>query len=341
MKKIKLSIIGGGGYVGGELLRFLLFHPKAEIVAITTKGNEGRLISEVHQNLKGLTNLKFTDKPIEEIAEISDVIFFATPHGVAMKEVPKIIKSNIKIIDLSADFRLKDLEEFEKYYGKHACPELIKKFVYGLTEFNRAEIKKTNYISCPGCFPTGALLALIPLAKENLLDKVVIDSKTGSSGSGSQPSFTTHHPERTNDFSAYEILTHRHFPEIYQEMKRFSQEDFDLCFVPHSAPFVRGIFTTCYIFTDRILNKESLSKVFKKYYDKEYFIRIVDNSPRCGVVAGTNFCNIGFACEKNKIVIVSAIDNLVKGAAGQAIQNMNLTFGLDEKMGLEFPGTHP
>lgn len=338
MKKIYVAIIGGSGYGGGELLRLLLFHDNVEISFVTSRRNAGKFVYEVHPNLRNLTELKFVNKPIEEIADEVDLLFFATPNGVAMQEAPKII-GKTRIIDTSADFRLKNLEEFKHYYGKHECPELIEKFAYGLTEFNKETIKKARYIANPGCFATGALLAIIPLAKEGLLKNLVIDSKTGSSGSGADPSITTHHPERAMDFRAYNVLSHRHYLEIYQELKKFNT-NVDFSFVPHSTPMIRGIFTTCYSFLDKKITKEELSDIYRKYYANEYFVRLVE-SPRCSIVAGTNFCDIGFACNENRVVVMSAIDNLVKGDAGQAIQNMNVMFNFDEKTGLEFPGMHP
>lgn len=342
MKKIKASIVGGSGYGGSELLRFLLYHPNVEIISVTSRTHVGQKVCSVHKNLAKLTDLKFEEIDIEEIAKKSDVVFFAMPHGIAMDLIPKIIKKT-KIIDLSGDFRLKNSKDYKEYYNfEHKFPNLLDKFVYGLTEINRNLIKKSDYVACPGCFPTGALLALIPLAKKGLLpDYIVIDSKTGSSGSGSTPSAATHHPARANNIKAYKILSHQHEPEIQQELKKINNSDLSISFVAHSVPTVRGIFTTVHFSSKKPIRNNDLREIFTSYYKDSFFVRIVDDSPENSFVCGTNFADIGIFAKGNKVIVMSAIDNLVKGAAGQAIQNMNLMFGLDEKTGLEFSGMNP
>lgn len=342
MKKIKASIVGGSGYGGSELLRFLLYHPCVEIISVTSRTHIGQKVCSVHKNLEKLTELKFEDKDIEEIAKKSDVVFFAMPHGIGMDLIPNIIKKT-RIIDLSGDFRLNAAKNYREYYSfEHKYPNLLDKFVYGLTEINRNLIKKADNVACPGCFPTGALLSLIPLAKKGLLpDYVVIDSKTGSSGSGSIPSLATHHPARANNIKAYKILSHQHEPEIMQELKKINKDDLSISFVTHSVPTVRGIFTTVHFLSKKEVSAEKLKEIFKSYYSGSFFVRIVDDSPENRFICGTNFADIGVFAKGKKVVVMSAIDNLVKGAAGQAIQNMNLMFGLDEKTGLGFPGTDP
>ncbi len=339
--KPKVAIIGASGYVGGELLRLLLSHDGVDVIKATSSGNSGKNVSEVHRNLQGITDLRFSGEPVDEIAKSSDLMFFAMPHCTSMGIVPKII-GKVRIIDLSADYRLGSISDFEKFYGtKHLSPELCKKFVYGLPEMNRAEIKKSRNVAVPGCFPTGALLALMPLAKSNLLSgNVIIDAKTGSSGSGKTPSEGTHHPERAQDFKAYSIFSHRHQPEIEQGLKVFSRKELDITFVTHSTPMVRGIFTTAYAFLDKAISRQELERIYRKYYEKEPFVRLVGQS-RSNVVKGTNFCDIGLECSGNKVVITSAIDNLVKGAAGTAVQCMNLMLGFKETKALEFPGFYP
>lgn len=343
---IKVSIIGATGYTGSELLRLLLFHEKVEVVKVTSRTDIGVKIGHVHKNLNKLTNLVFTEENIEEIAEISDVVFLALPHGQALEKIPRIFNAArskpIKVLDLGGDFRLKDPEVFETYYKiKHTALELLKTSVYGLTEFNRPEIRKSDLIACPGCFPTGALLALLPLAMENLLaGDVVINAATGSSGSGNAPSEGTHHPERAYDFKAYNILSHRHQPEIQQELERFNRHAIEVTLTTHSAPMVRGIFTTAFVRLNKEIPEDRLRDLYCGYYEKERFIRLVDQ-PRCAVVAGSNFCDVSITSRGQKVIINSALDNLVKGGSGQAVQNMNLIFGFDEALGLTFPGTHP
>lgn len=343
MKKIKVSIIGGSGYGGSELLRILLFHPHVEIVRVVSRKHAGEPLFAVHPNLRNVTDLKFCSEEIEATAEASDVLFFSAPHLVSMNEIPRIVgRKNVRlIVDLSGDFRLKETSLFEKFYhAKHASPQLLGNFVYGLPEFAREEIARARCVASPGCFPTGALLALMPLAKEGLLKgDVIVDSKTGSSGSGADPSAGTHHPERAADFRAYKLFEHQHEPEIVQCLRSGGENKFHLTFVAHSAPMVRGIFTTAYARLDTSAGK--IEDIYRKRYGKEKFVRLVDGSPRCAVVAGTNYCDIAVAASDGRVVIMTAIDNLVKGGAGQAVQSMNIALGFDETTGLTFPGTHP
>ncbi len=339
MKK-KVAIIGAGGYVGSELLRLLLFHDGVEVTKAISLENIGENVAVVHKNLQNLTSLCFSNEPADKIAKEVDLILFALPHCLAMNMVPKAI-GKAKIIDLSADYRIENPKTYEQFYKKHSSPQLIKEFIYGFPEFNKEEVKKAENIANPGCFPTGALLALMPLAKENMLtDHVIVDAKTGSSGSGVHPGLGTHHSERAEDFKAYKVLKHQHGPEIEQELKKANKKEFDFTFVTHSAPMIRGIFITAYVFLEKETTKEELEKIYKKYYEKEPFVRIVEQA-RSTVVKGTNFCDISIACQGKKAVITTAVDNLVKGAAGTAVQNMNLMLGFEETKGLMFPGTHP
>lgn len=338
---IKAAIIGGSGYTGGELIRLLLFHPFVDLICVTSESHQGEKVSDIHKNLLNICNLEFAKADIKSLSKQADVLFFALPHGVCMAKI-KGMNIKAKIIDLSADFRLKDSNVFKQVYGvKHSDPKLLKTAVYGLTEWYSKELKEAQIVANPGCFPTGALLALMPLASVGLLTgNVIIDSKTGSSGSGTKPSETTHHPERAFDFSAYNIFTHRHMWEIQQELTKAQGSKVDLVFTAHSSPMVRGIFTTAYVFLKENMTSESLEQIYKKAYGKSFFVRLV-NSPHCAVVALSNHCDIAIHVQENKVIITCAIDNLVKGAAGQAVQNMNVMFGFDEKSGLEFPGSHP
>ncbi len=339
---INILIIGGSGYVGGELLRFLLFHPDVKIIGVTSQSHVGKKISDIHPNLKNVTQLQFQKEDIKKLSNKADVVFLALPAGASMKKIKDINLKKTKVIDLGPDFRLKDVNSFEKVYKiSHDATDLLKQAVCGIPEIYKEQIKRTQLVACPGCFPTGAVLALYPLAKAKLLTKnIIVDSKTGSSGSGIKPSETTHHPERANDFKAYQVFSHRHLPEIIQVVSNIQGEDIDLIFTPHSVPMVRGIFTTAYIFLKEEISYEKIKKLYIKTYESSPFIRLVDQS-RSAVVVGSNYCDIALYVKGNKLIVTSAIDNLVKGAAGQAIQNMNIMFGLPEITGLQFPGLHP
>lgn len=339
---IKVAIIGGSGYVGGELLRFLLFHPHVEIISVTSQLNIGKKVSDVHPNLKNVTELVFDSEDLKKINNQADLIFFALPNGKSMDKIKFLDLNKTKVIDLGPDFRIKDKNIFKNVYKlKHEAVNLLNKAACGIPEIYKEQIKKAQLVANPGCFPTGALLALYPLAKANLLsNNIIIDSKTGSSGSGIKPSDVTHHPERAHDLKAYQVFSHRHLPEIIQTINDVQKNKVDLIFTPHSTPMVRGIFTTAYVFMKKEISYEKIKKIYEKTYKDASFIRLVNQS-RSSVVAGTNYCDIALYVSGEKIIITSAIDNLVKGAAGQAIQNMNIMFGLPEVTGLQFPGFHP
>lgn len=339
---INVLIIGGSGYVGGELLRFLLFHPHVKIIGVTSQSYVGVKISKIHPNLTNITEIVFIQEDIKKLSKKADVVFFALPAGASMKKIKDINLDKTKVIDLGPDFRLKNVNTFEEIYKiKHDEMYLLKKAVCGITEIYKDKIKKAQLVACPGCFPTGASLALYPLAKAKLLtNHVIIDSKTGSSGSGTKPSEATHHPERAYDFKAYQVFSHRHLPEIEQVISDAQEENIDVIFTPHSAPMVRGIFTTAYVFLKEKMSYGKLKELYQKTYQKSPFIRLVDQS-KSAIVAGSNYCDIALYAKDNKVIITSAIDNLVKGAAGQAIQNMNIMFGLPEITSLQFPGLHP
>ena len=335
---IKVAIIGGSGYVGSELLRILLFHPEVKIVSVTSESHAGKKVSEIHQNLYKVTDLVFEKEDVKEILKHVDILFFALPAGESMNKIEKIDLTKTKVIDLGGDFRLKDVTQYEKFYGlKHTLPNLLSKFIYGLPEIYKSEIKTASLIASPGCFSTGAILALYPLVKNGLLEgHVIIDSKTGSSGSGVKPSETTHHPERAHDFKAYSIFTHKHNPEISQVLTGLDE----IIFTPHSAPMVRGIFTTAYGFLKEASSTEEAKNLYEKIYADAPFVRIVKQS-RSSIVVGTNYCDIAIHVQDKRIIVTSAIDNLVKGVAGQAVQSMNIMFGFKEVTALQFPGMHP
>lgn len=343
MNKIRTAIFGGSGYGGSELLRILLFHPNAEIALITANEHAGKMVSDVHQNLRGLTDLQFSPSraDVSTIDDV-DVAFFALPHGQAMELAPRL-PDHVKAIDLSGDFRIDDADVFSRYYGiEHAGTEIQSQFVYGLTETNREQIRSAKYIANPGCFATATLLALAPMVNSGLLTgKVIVDAKTGSSGSGAKPAANTHHPQRMNSFYAYKPFSHQHRPEIEQHLRGIGSFESELVFMTHSLPVSRGIFASCYLETQLNLANEDVENLFAHFYEGSFFVRIVRGSPDINWVKNTNFCDIAVHSNGKQIVVFSAIDNLVKGAAGQAVQNMNLMFGLDETTGLIFTGGNP
>ena len=338
-----MGIFGGSGYGGSELLRILLPHPNAEIAFVTANEHAGKAASEVHRSLHGLTDLKLSIVPenLEKLTDL-DCAFLALPHGQAMEIAPRL-PSSVKVIDLSGDFRLRDKAEFEQHYNReHTAMDSQAEFVYGLTETNRDAIRNARLISNPGCFATATLLGLAPLVAGDFIQgRVVVDAKTGSSGSGAKAAANTHHPQRMNSFYAYKPFTHQHVPEVEQELRAVGNWNSELVFMTHSLPVSRGIFASIYVETKQEMNDDEVRSVFNDFYNGSFFIRIVQGSPDINWVKTTNFCDLGFATRGRQLVVFSALDNLVKGAAGQAVQNMNLMFGLDEKTGLMMIGTNP
>src|SRR5438270_7004823 len=341
--KLRIAIFGGSGYGGSELLRILLQHPNAEIQLVTANEHAGKAVSDVHRNLLGLTDLKFIKAP-EDVESLSDIdcAFFALPHGQAMEIVPKL-PAEVKVIDLSGDFRLGDANVFAQHYGReHSAIDTQSQFVYGLTETNREMIRSATRIANPGCFATATLLGLAPLVANNLLScRVIVDAKTGSSGSGAKATANTHHPQRANSFYAYKPFTHQHVPEIEQELKSIGDWTNELVFITHSLPVARGIFASIYCEQEKEMSVAEARTMFAQFYRDSFFVRLVDGSPDINWVKTTNFCDIGFAARGRQLVVFTAIDNLVKGASGQAVQNMNLMFDLDKKTGLMLLGTNP
>jgi N-acetyl-gamma-glutamyl-phosphate reductase len=341
--KIKVGIFGGSGYGGSELLRILLFHPQVDLELVTANEHAGKRVAEVHRNLQGLTDLVFVNAP-EDFSSLAnfDCVFMALPHGQAMDLIPRL-PATVRVIDLSGDFRLSDEGSFEQHYGHaHTAMEMQRQFIYGLTETNRQNIKQATFIANPGCFATATLLGLAPLVANNLLTgRVVVDAKTGSSGSGAKAAANTHHPQRMNSFYAYKPFTHQHVPEIEQELQRVGDWTEELVFMTHSLPVARGIFASIYIELKRPGSEGELYELFSDYYRDSFFIRMVKGSPDINWVKTTNFCDLGMAVRGRQAVVFSALDNLVKGAAGQAVQNMNLMFGFEENCGLLLVGTNP
>jgi len=340
---IKVGIVGGSGYTGGELLRLLSCHPKAEAVCITSRKLEGTPVGDVHTHLRGVCSLKFESPTISEIAERCDMVFTAVPHGTAMDWVPGLLDEGAKVVDLSADYRL-PLEVFEKTYKmKHRA---FREAVFGMPELH-PEVKGAEFVANPGCYPTGASLSAAPLVGAGLVERVVFDSKSGISGAGIAPSETSHYPNLAENVIAYKLTTHRHSAEMRQELSRLSP-GVKISFTPHVVPAIRGILTTAHLlvkdeFVGKIPDKAEILKIYQEFYKDAPFVRMVPGVPSLGGVRGSNFCDIGFELDGSgdRIVVVSAIDNLVKGASGQAIQNMNLMMGLGETTGLWFPGGAP
>ena len=349
---MRIGIIGGTGYVGGELLRILLLHPQVEVTMVTSRQSAGEYIFNAHPNLRGLTQLKFVPMDIEALQKNCDLIFTATPHGGSQNLVPKLLEAGLKVIDMSADFRLKNPADYETYYGwKHAHPELLKEAAYGLPELHREEIKKARLVGCPGCMATATILALVPIVKAGLVEKnrIVADLKVGSSGGGSKPTVASHHPERFGGVRPYQVVGHRHIGEVEQEANAVSSEPVTVSFTPHAVNMVRGILVTIHAFPKKPIEAKDVWKALRGMYGAEPFIRLVKYQkgayqlPDPKVTLGTNYCDVGFEIDPhaNRLLMFSAIDNMVKGASGQGVQCLNLMMGIDETTGLKSTGFHP
>lgn len=349
MNKLKIAIIGASGYTGAELIRLLLNHNKCEITALVANSNAGNLVEDLYPHLQHYNLPKLQKLEEIDFSEI-DVAFGCLPHT-ASQEVFKELLANgknphLKIIDLSADFRLENPDNYKKWYEhEHIAKNLQGQAIYGLSEINRNKIKKSNLIACPGCYPTSALLPLIPLLENGLISakNIIIDSKSGVSGAGRSVKQANLFCEINNSFKAYSVGNHRHMGEIEQELSKASKEETIIEFTPHLLPINRGIISTIYADINEKFTIEDIQNCLKTKYEDEYFVNYQENEPAIKDVANTNFCLISAKSgrNKNKLIIVSAIDNLCKGASGQAIQNMNIIFGFDEKEGLQNPPIFP
>lgn len=333
----RVGIIGGNGYTGSELSRILCRHPDVELAALTSRSNAGVKVSKVNAFLKGYTDIEFTEK-ISDTKDL-DFVMVATPRGVAMNEVPALMEQGIKCIDLSGDYRLKDPAEYEKWYGTaHTDAEGLKKAVFGLPELFRDEIKGADLVANPGCYATSAILAIAPLMKSGLVySDVFVDGKSGTSGAGMKPSERLHHPTCGESVIPYSVATHRHQPEIDMAVGMYSGQETDVMFVPHLIPIVRGIISSCYFRMKKEASQEDVDAVYEKAYGAERFVDYVPE-PSIRAVVGSNHAQVGAKAFGGRIVSFGVIDNLMKGASGQAVQNMNLMLGLDEAAGLDFPG---
>lgn len=340
---LKVSIVGGSGYAGGELLRIALSHPKVIVKQVTSERFKGEPAVLLHPNLRGLTDLRFDS--INSLKK-SDLLFISLPNGVSMGYMRNFLKTSDRIIDLGADFRLTDPRIFQNWYAKlHQEQGLLKKFIYGLPELHRRDLRKARFVACGGCEATAIILALYPLVKEKMLakDGIIADVKIGSSAAGRKPSSASHHPERSGVLRSYQPTHHRHQAEIKQEL------GVDVEISATAVNIVRGILATIHTRAKSGVEEKDVWRAYRKVYRNEPFIRIVKQKqglyryPEPKILWGTNYCDIGFekSQDSNRLVVISAIDNLVKGTAGQAIQAMNLMYGFKETLGLDFPGLHP
>lgn len=341
---LKIGIVGGTGYTGVELLRLLADHPETRVEVITSRSNAGTPVADVFPNLRGKFDIKFSEPDVDSYQNC-DLVFFATPNGVAMGQAKALLDKGIKLIDLAADFRIQDIETWEKWYGEaHACPSLVEQAVYGLPELNRDAIKTASLVANPGCYPTTVILALLPLLQNGLIEpsSIIADCKSGISGAGRNANVATTYSELSESVKAYAVTGHRHLPEIRQILQSINNEA-ELVFVPHLMPMIRGLHATVY--ADANNTDTNIQQVFEKFYRDEPFVDVmpVGSHPETRSVRGANHCRIAvhYLATSKKYVVLAVIDNLVKGAAGQAIQNMNLMFGLNETTGLNAPGMMP
>ena len=340
-KKLKVGVIGATGYTGVELLRLLLGHGQADIHVITSNAKQGKRITEVLPSLWNLPPIVFAAHDSPQLNEC-DVAFFATPSGIAMHRTAALLDAGVKVIDLSADFRLRDAEQWTDWYGEsHGAPELLTEAVYGLPELNRLRIKDAVLVANPGCYPTAVLLGLLPVLEAGMVNvqTLVADVKSGISGAGRRSTYLF--SESSETLKAYNVTGHRHLPEICQQLRAITDTKINLTFVPHLVPMVRGILATLY--TEMTYSDKDIEQVYSTRYAAEIFIDVLPSGscPDTRSVRGTNRCRIAVHKNGNRLIVLSVIDNLVKGAAGQAVQNMNIMFGLDEALGLDGPALYP
>lgn len=351
---VRVGVLAASGYIGGELLRLLLQHPEVELSIATSRKYAGEYVFRVHPNLRGITELKFSPLDASKLTDSTDVVFAALPHGESVKVVPQLADAGLKVIDLSADFRLSDKEQYPTWYSyDHPRADLLEKFVLSIPEINREQVKGARLVSSPGCMAITTILALAPLLKEKSLgidkDHIVVDAKIGSSGAGGKPSLSTHFSERYNVVRPYKPAGHRHSAEIEQVLATMAGEQVKVSMSAHAVNMVRGILSTSHLFTTRPPKPIDVWKAYRAMYSDSFFVRLVKDKqgpfrlPDPKLVIGSNFCDIGFEIEERtgRMVTLSATDNLIKGAAGNAVQSMNLMLGFDEKIGLAMAPLHP
>lgn len=344
---IKVGVVGGTGYTGVELLRLLSRHPEVELVAITSRGDAGMAVADMFPSLRRRVGLKFVT-PQEARLEACDVVFFATPNGIAMQQAAQLVAAGVRVIDLAADFRIRDIAEWQKWYGmEHAAPELVAEAVYGLPELNREQIRGARVLANPGCYPTAVQLGFLPLIEAGLIDNshLIADAKSGVSGAGRKAEIHTLLPEAADSFKAYGVAGHRHLPEISQGLSLVAGESVGLTFVPHLTPMIRGIHATLYGRIKPGVDLPDLQALFEKRYEGEAFVDVMPagSHPETRSVRASNLCRIAVHRPQggDTLVVLSVIDNLVKGAAGQAVQNLNIMFGFDEEAGLDIVPVSP
>lgn len=343
----RVAVVGASGYTGVELLRLLSQHPEVELVSVTSRQYAGQGVSEVFPSLQGSLKLVFEDVDPSDLARRSDLVFTAVPHQTAMGMIPELLAAGCRVVDLSADFRISDVATYEAWYQEHTAPELLSEAVYGLPELFRKQIAAARLIANPGCYPTSIALALAPLLENSLIDPstLIIDSKSGTSGAGRAAKVDTLFCEVNEGFKAYSLPRHRHTPEIEQTLSRLAGDDVTISFTPHLLPVNRGILSTCYANLCGTLSLDVLHDIYVDRYASEAFVRVLPKGqlPNIAQVAGSNFCDIGLAVDDRtgRVIAIATIDNLVKGAAGQAVQNMNLMFSLPESVGLLAPPLFP
>jgi len=344
---IKVGIAGASGYTGLELIRLLANHPEVELSVLTSETYKEKSIADVFPSLNGIININLQSLDVE-ILKSCDVIFLALPHTIGMDILPELLKSNCKVIDLSADYRLKNADTYSEWYSlTHTHPEFLSQVIYGLPELHREKIKSAQGVANPGCYPTSVILAIAPLLKTDWVDleSIVSDSKSGVSGAGRKTSITTQFSEANEGVTPYGLASHRHTPEIEQELSNLVGKPIKISFSPHLIPMSRGMLSTIYINLNHKLKDKNLIEHYENFYSDELFVRVLDKGKFASThfVSGSNFCDIGIKVDSrvNRLVITSAIDNLIKGASGQAIQNMNIMLGFGEATGLRSPGMFP
>ncbi len=346
---MRIGIIGVTGYTGSELLRILLHHPGVHVTYVTSHSFAGKPLAEVHPHFQGIIDLTCQKFEVEEARRETDLVFCALPHGESMEAVAQLYRAGLKVIDLSADYRLHRAGDYRTWYQReHTVPELLGQAVYGLPEFNREKIRRASLVANPGCYPTSVLLALAPLTRqEGLVDwnTLVVDAKSGASGAGRVPSPVLHYPECTENFRAYRVAVHQHAGEMEQELGMLLGKTAAFTFVPHLVPMVRGILSTTYLTLATEMQEEDIREVYRNYYSEAFFVRVLPQGlfPETRNVYGSNFCDLGLHRDRRtgRLILISALDNLVKGAAGQAVQNMNLMLGIEETSGLKFVPLRP
>ncbi len=349
IKMTKIGIVGASGYSGSELLRFLVNHQGGlKIELATSETYAGQRVDHVLPHLRDFIDLEFEPLDINSLKERVDVVVLAVPHKVAMTYAPQILSQGLRVVDFSADYRLRDVQTYSDWYHvEHTSPELIQDAVYGLPELYREKIREANLVANPGCYPSSAILATMPLLNNRLidLDSIIVDSKSGISGAGPKPKDTTHYPNRESNLIAYNIGKHRHTPEIEQELSTVAGEKVSITFTPHLVPMTRGILSTVYARLSKPLDTENLLEIYTTFYENEPFIRVLDKEiyPQTKSVLGSNYCDVGIEVDERtqRVVAMAALDNLGKGAAGAALQNLNLMFGYNETDGLKSPGLMP